>query len=57
VLLEVVEAAWIDGSRAHIAINGYIDQFNSEGTKSEPAESGVISSCRCRVFVLPPDGR
>jgi hypothetical protein len=38
--LDLIEAAWIDGPRAYVTIHGYIDQLDSHGAESEPAESG-----------------
>jgi hypothetical protein len=38
--LDMVEAAWFEGSRAFIAVSGYIDRYDTSSKESEPEETG-----------------
>ena len=38
--LDMIEAAWLDGGRAHIAVSGYIEQYDTASREGEPKEAG-----------------
>jgi len=38
--LDMVEAAWFEGTRAFIAVSGYIDRYDAASVESEPKETG-----------------